>query len=108
MSNLLKTERTKNVTNTKWLLCLSFKTLFFLAFSTRKNKRKLGDVARDADKSGKFLMGNVTLTKLWNICPNNMEACASIERDFLPTVDEYFGEALEQLDPANQVEEHYK
>jgi len=53
-------------------------------------------------------MGNVTLTKLWNICPNNMEACASIERDFLPTVDEYFGEALEQLDPANQVEEHYK
>lgn len=53
-------------------------------------------------------MGNVTLTKLWNICPNNMDACASVERDFLPTVDEYFGEALEQLDPANQVEEAYR
>ena len=30
------------------------------------------------------------------------------ERDFLPNMDDYFAEATEQLDPANQVEDQYK
>ena len=30
------------------------------------------------------------------------------ERDFLPNMEDYFAEATEQLDPANQVEDEYK
>ena len=76
--------------------------------TTRKRKRKLGDHIQEAMKQGKYLMGNVALTKLWNQYPDNMEACSAPERDFLPSVEEYFGEAFEQLDPRNQIEEEYK
>ena len=48
------------------------------------------------------------LTKLWNLCPNNLEACKSKERDFLPSLEGYFEEAIEQIDPAAMVEEEYK
>ena len=72
--------------------------LIFLAVgATRKNRRRLGDTIKEANASGRFLMGNAALSKLWNICPDNLEACASSERDFLPSVDEYFGEAVEQV-----------
>lgn len=59
-------------------------------------------------KQGKFLMGNPVLTQLWNKYPDNMEACSAPERDFLPDMDEYFAEAVEQLDPSSGVEEEYK
>ena len=59
-------------------------------------------------KQGKFLMGNGVLTRLWNQYPDNMEACSAPERDFLPQMDDYFEEAIEQLDPNNQIEEDYK
>ena len=48
-------------------------------------------------------MGNKDLTKLWNLCPDNLEAASAPERDFLPSMDEYLSEAVEQLDPAQQV-----
>lgn len=48
------------------------------------------------------------LTKLWNLCPNNLEACKSKERDFLPTLEAYFEEAIEQSDPASPIEDVYK
>ena len=83
-------------------------------------------------------MGNATLTKLWNVCPDNFEAASgkfqfwqlsnvkvnvahiinlmnllfvwtlAPERDFLPNMEDYFAEATEQLDPANEVEDQYK
>jgi len=59
-------------------------------------------------KAGKFLMGNGVLTRLWNQYPDNMEACSAPERDFLPDMDDYFSEAIEQLDPSNQIEAEYK
>ena len=43
---------------------------------------------------------------LWNLCPDNMAACRSKDRDFLPTLESYFEEAIEQLDPS--VESQYK
>ena len=49
-------------------------------------------------------MGNKDLTKLWNLCPDNLEAASAPERDFLPSMDEYLSEAVEQLDPAQQVD----
>jgi THO complex subunit 1 len=75
---------------------------------SRKRKRKLGDQIQDAVTNKKFLMGNFRLTNLWNLCPDNMEACSAPERDFLPGLDEYFLEAIEQLNPENQIEEDYK
>ena len=68
----------------------------------------MGDQIQQAVKQGKFLMGNQVLTKLWNQYPDNMDACSAPERDFLPSMDEYFGEAIEQLDPSNQIEDEYK
>lgn len=38
------------------------------------------------------------MTKLWNLCPNNLESCKGRERDFLPSLEEYFSDAIEQLE----------
>ncbi|XP_015588644.1 THO complex subunit 1 [Cephus cinctus] len=74
----------------------------------KRPRRRIGDVIRDAQAVGKYHMGNPELTKLWNLCPNNLEACKSKDRDFLPSLETYFEEAIEQLDPAAMVEDEYK
>ncbi|XP_053537176.1 THO complex subunit 1 [Ictalurus punctatus] len=56
----------------------------------------------------KLLMGNNELTRLWNLNPDNMEACRSDSREFMPSLEEFFEEAIEQADPANMVEDQYK
>ncbi|KAM9844702.1 THO complex subunit 1 [Aulostomus maculatus] len=56
----------------------------------------------------KIFMGNDELTRLWNLNQDNMEACKSDSREFMPTLDEFFAEAIEQADPVNMVEEEYK
>ncbi|XP_010572610.1 PREDICTED: THO complex subunit 1 isoform X4 [Haliaeetus leucocephalus] len=56
----------------------------------------------------KILMGNEELTRLWNLCPDNMEACKSENREYMPTLEEFFEEAIEQADPENMVENKYK
>ncbi|XP_056149328.1 THO complex subunit 1 [Lampris incognitus] len=56
----------------------------------------------------KIFMGNDELTRLWNLNSDNMEACKSESREFMPSLDEFFAEAIEQADPANMVEEEYK
>ncbi|KAK2578475.1 hypothetical protein KPH14_011643 [Odynerus spinipes] len=78
------------------------------AKKVRRPKRRIGDIIRDAQAVGKYHMGNPELTKLWNLCPNNLEACKSKDRDFLPSLEIYFEEAIMQLDPSAMVEEEYK
>ncbi|XP_073646672.1 THO complex subunit 1 isoform X2 [Tursiops truncatus] len=56
----------------------------------------------------KILMGNEELTRLWNLCPDNMEACKSETREYMPTLEEFFEEAIEQADPENMVENEFK
>ncbi|GAA6077917.1 THO complex subunit 1 [Tachysurus ichikawai] len=56
----------------------------------------------------KILMGNDELTRLWNLNPDNMEACKSDSREFMPSLEDFFEEAIEQADPANMVEDQYK
>ncbi|CAN9502916.1 unnamed protein product [Ophioblennius macclurei] len=56
----------------------------------------------------KIFMGNDELTRLWNLNQDNMEACKSDSREFMPSLDEFFAEAIEQADPANMVEDEYK
>lgn len=74
----------------------------------KRLKRRIGEIIRDAQTVGKYHMGNPELTKLWNLCPNNLEACKSKDRDFLPSLETYFEEAIMQLDPSAMVEEEYK
>nr|CAG4641545.1 EOG090X0324 [Eurycercus lamellatus] len=71
-----------------------------------RGKRQLGDQIREAAKRNKCIIGNVEMNRLWNLNPDNMAACRSKERDFLPTLENYFEEAIEQLDPS--VEAQYK
>ena len=49
-------------------------------------------------------LGNPGLTALWNLHPDNLEACRAKDRDFLPSLENYFEEAIEQLDPKNEVD----
>lgn len=35
-------------------------------------------------------MGNPELTRLWNLCPDNLQACRGADRNFLPPFESYF------------------
>ncbi|CAH0564075.1 unnamed protein product [Brassicogethes aeneus] len=64
-----------------------------------ENRRPLlGDILKEANKEGRFYMGSGELTKLWNHCPNNLEACKGKERDFLPSLEDYFSEIIESIE----------
>lgn len=41
-----------------------------------------------------------SLTKLWNVCPDNLNACKSEDRNFLPSLDSYFEVPKEKSDSA--------
>ncbi|XP_045612877.1 THO complex subunit 1 isoform X2 [Procambarus clarkii] len=75
--------------------------------STKKlrQKRKVGDMIRDADSKNKFSMGNVEMSRLWNLNPNNLAACKMLERDFVPALETYFTPAIEQLSPKSELKE---
>lgn len=83
----------------------------------------LGDILKEANKDGRFYMGRYKtlhfpcvktkytfifsgeLTRLWNQCPNNLEACKCRERDFLPSIEEYFADAILQLESGTPVKD---
>uniref|UniRef100_A0A336KG73 CSON008381 protein n=1 Tax=Culicoides sonorensis TaxID=179676 RepID=A0A336KG73_CULSO len=56
---------------------------------SKKPRKLLGDLIRDYSNSGKVYMGNAELTRLWNLCPDNLSACKGSDRDFLPTFEEF-------------------
>lgn len=76
--------------------------------SSRRRKRKLGNVVLKELAEKRVNLGNAGLTALWNQNPDNLEACRARDRDFLPSLQNYFEEAIEQLDPANGIEDEYK
>ncbi|AWP03916.1 putative THO complex subunit 1 [Scophthalmus maximus] len=73
---------------------------------TRKRQAPEDFLGKGPDR--KIFMGNDELTRLWNLNQDNMEACRSESREFMPSLDEFFAEAIEQADPANMVEDEYK
>jgi len=73
-----------------------------------KRKAPLGDLMRYEAKHGKINLGNKGLTKLWNINPDNLEACKEQERNFLPSLLDFFGEPINELNPHNGIEDTYK
>ncbi|MED6273097.1 THO complex subunit 1 [Characodon lateralis] len=73
---------------------------------TRKRQAPEDFLGKGPDR--KIFMGNDELTRLWNLNQDNMEACKSDSREFMPSLDEFFAEAIEQADPASMVEDEYK
>ncbi|XP_064486443.1 THO complex subunit 1-like isoform X2 [Ornithodoros turicata] len=71
-------------------------------------KRRLGDEIKAAISNKKILLGNAEMNRLWNLCPDNWEACASPKRDFVPSLEKFFESAVEQADPNNGIENRYK
>lgn len=66
----------------------------------KRGKRGLGDLIRDSNKQGKFYMGTPELTKLWNLCPDNLQACKGTDRNFLPALDAYLESPKAKSDPS--------
>nr|XP_016935953.2 THO complex subunit 1 [Drosophila suzukii] len=67
---------------------------------TKRPRRALGDALRDAARNGKFFLGNDNLTRLWNYSPDNLQACKSEQRNFLPLLETYLETPHEKVDPA--------
>lgn len=53
-------------------------------------KKRLGDEIKAAEDCGKEIIGNPELTKLWNLCQDNWDACLSEERVFTPALEKFF------------------
>ncbi|KAL7727469.1 hypothetical protein ACLKA6_017584 [Drosophila palustris] len=66
----------------------------------KRSKRPLGDCLRDAARNGKFFLGNDHLTRLWNYSPDNLQACKSEQRNFLPLLETYLETPHDKIDPA--------
>ncbi|XP_055612819.1 THO complex subunit 1 [Uranotaenia lowii] len=66
----------------------------------KRPRRALGDLIRDSTKQGKFFMGNPELTRLWNTCPDNLQACKGDDRNFLPSLEAYLDGSKEKQDPS--------
>ncbi|XP_076149606.1 THO complex subunit 1 [Alosa pseudoharengus] len=73
---------------------------------TRKRPAPKDFLGKGPDR--KVFMGNDELTRLWNLSHDNMDACKSDNREFMPSLEDFFEEAIEQADPANMVEDEYK
>ncbi|XP_030839467.1 THO complex subunit 1 [Strongylocentrotus purpuratus] len=75
---------------------------------SRARKRTLGEELNLAGAAKKIDLGSPELTKLWNVYPSNLEACAAEDRIFLPQVEEFFQDAIDQADPEAMIEPEYK
>lgn len=60
---------------------------------------------KEANANGRYYLGSPELSKLWNLNPNNLEACKNKERDFLPSLDTYFNVAIEQVESSLPVKD---
>jgi len=102
-------KREENWINWKNEGCPSFATKEEDVVVKRTRKQSIGDELAYSTKSAKLDLGSSELTRLWNICPDNLEACKAENRTkFLPTLQEFFEEAIEQADPEAGIEEQYK
>lgn len=68
-------------------------------------KKHLGD---EVASQTKIDMGSTELSRLWNLCPDNLEACKLKSRVFVPDTKKFLDEPLEQADPEARIEAEYK
>lgn len=101
-------KREENWINWKNEGCPSFARKEEDVILKRHRRMSIGDELA-YDKKPKLDLGSSELTRLWNICPDNLEACKAENRTkFLPTLQEFFEEAIEQADPEAGIEDEYK
>lgn len=62
---------------------------------SKVRRRPVGDIIKEYEGQQKYYLGNNDLTKLWNLCPDNLSACRTKERDFMPSLHSYMATALE-------------
>lgn len=82
-------------------------SMLYRLLSVTRNSNRYSQAIKH-DSSFLLLLDSPELTKLWNLCPNNLEACKSKDRDFLPSLETYFEEAIVELDPAAMIDDKYK
>lgn len=68
--------------------------------TANKQKRRLGDLVQDSIAQKRFYMGSPELTRLWNICPDNLQACRGADRNFLPSIETYLENPKDKIDPS--------
>lgn len=68
--------------------------------AAKRPKKLLGDLAKDAYRNKKFYLGNNEMTRLWNLCPDNLQACKGEDRNFLPPLETYLENPREKSDPS--------
>ncbi len=73
---------------------------------TYSRKPHLGD--KHSRPSQKIDMGSAELSRLWNICPDNLEACKAKNRVFVPVPEKFLEEPFEQSDPDARIDAEYK
>ncbi|XP_070556038.1 THO complex subunit 1-like [Ptychodera flava] len=74
----------------------------------RTRKRSIGEDMKASGPNKKIDLGSPELTRLWNINPDNVAACQDEKRQFLPSLENFFEEAIEQADPEAMIEDEYK
>ncbi|OQR67523.1 THO complex subunit 1-like [Tropilaelaps mercedesae] len=88
--------------------CPAFRVADALERKLVRRKRPIGDDIRDHLAKGQISMGSAELTRLFNICPDNWEACRGERRNYVPSMEDFFEEAIAQADPAACIEDQYK
>ncbi len=75
--------------------------------ASKRQKPTTSDFLADSGSTKKFAFDYSDITRLCNIDHANLEACKEPARLFLPTLRDFFDEAIEQMDPSAQVERQY-
>lgn len=64
-------------------------------YTTHNKRTRIGEYVKSANNSNRILIGNLEMNRLWNFCPDNLEACRSQKRVFTPTIERYFESILQ-------------
>lgn len=70
----------------------------------KKRRTMFDDIMNDS----KLGLGSPELTRLWGKSEANLDACRTPKRQFIPTTEAFFEEAMMHADPANEIEDKYK
>ena len=76
-----------------------------LAEPAKKKRKTIYDDIMSGSELG---LGSPELTRLWSKTESNLDACKTPKRQFIPTIEGFFEEAMMHADPANEIEDKYK
>ncbi|OTF82433.1 THO complex subunit 1-like protein [Euroglyphus maynei] len=65
-------------------------------YTVSQKRARLGEHVRNAINNNKILIGNAELNRLWNFCPDNLDACRSPKRIFTPSIEQFFQPLLKR------------